>query len=317
MARLIGLASLFAVTSAAGPCCNECKPPLVKYYSVDRAHGFCGNACMDPKKFSIYKKFEANLTLVDADHPDCAGQYTPDGKFYTDYDSTVTHGDPFGVLAVTLDLYAPTGMPDHSCCSTPIVIPVVGPVNCKGKPQTMTIRGTGPYCCPASSTEEKPCSKVALPETCNTECRSICCKNGGGDACVTACGCEKGSCPPALAFPKTCDNECRSTCCKNGGGDACVTACGCEKGSCPPPLAFPKTCDTECRSICCKNGGGDACVTACGCEKGSCPPPLALPKTCDTECRSTCCKNGGGDACVTACGCEKGSCPPDVASLIV
>jgi len=184
---------------AAKPCCKTCTLPLVKYYSVDRAHGFCGDACMDPKKFSIYKKFEANLTLVDASHPDCSGQYTPDGKFYTDYDSTVTHGDPFGILAVTLDLYAPTGMPDHSCCSSPIVIPVVGPINCNGKPKNMTIRGTGPYCCPASSTEEKPCSKVAFPKTCDTECRGICCNSGGGDACVTACGCKKGSCPPEAA----------------------------------------------------------------------------------------------------------------------
>jgi len=113
---------------------------------------------MDPKKFSIYKKFEANLTLVDDENPDCSGQYTPDGKFYTDYDSTVTHGDPFGILAVTLDLYAPTGMPDHSCCSTPLPFRI----NCGGKPQSMTIRGTGPYCCPATATEEEPCKKEVV-----------------------------------------------------------------------------------------------------------------------------------------------------------
>jgi len=140
---------------------KKCDLPLVKYYSVDLAHGFCGDACMDPKKFSIYKKFEANLTLVDDENPDCSGQYTPDGKFYTDYDSTVTHGDPFGILAVTLDLYAPTGMPDHSCCSTPLPFRI----NCRGKPKNMTIRGTGPYCCPASATEEEPCEKeVAIEE---------------------------------------------------------------------------------------------------------------------------------------------------------
>merc|ERR1719424_2701520 len=66
---------------------------------------------MDPKKFKIYKVFEANLTLVDEAHPSCSGQYTPVGTHYTEYDSTVTHGDPFGLLAVTLDLYAPTDMP--------------------------------------------------------------------------------------------------------------------------------------------------------------------------------------------------------------
>jgi hypothetical protein len=117
---------------------------------------------MDPKKFSIYKKFEANLTLVDEEHPLCSGQYAPDGSKYTDYDSTVTHGDPFGILSVTLDLYAPTGMPDHKCCSTPL--PVVGPLMCLGKPKKMTIKGTGPYCCPADATEEQPCKKEVVAE---------------------------------------------------------------------------------------------------------------------------------------------------------
>merc|ERR1711904_633251 len=102
--------------SAAKPCCTTCTKPLVKYYSVDNAHGFCGECCMDPKKFSTYKKFEANLTLIDKDHPDCAGQFSPVGTHYTEYDSTVTHGFP-GLLTMTLDLYAPKGMPDHSCCS--------------------------------------------------------------------------------------------------------------------------------------------------------------------------------------------------------
>jgi len=160
MARLLGAAMLVVAASADGPCCKKCVLPLIKYYSVDLAHGFCGDVCADPKKFSIFKKFEANLTLVDDENPDCSGQYTPDGKFYTDYDSTVTHGDPFGILAMTLDLYAPTGMPDHSCCSTPLPLRI----NCGGKPKSMLIRGTGPYCCPASATEEDPCKKEVVME---------------------------------------------------------------------------------------------------------------------------------------------------------
>jgi len=189
MARLLGAAVLVVAASAAGPCCKKCELPLIKYYSVDRAHGFCGDACMDPKKFSIYKKFEANLTLVDDENPDCSGQYTPDGKFYTDYDSTVTHGDPFGILAVTLDLYAPTGMPDHSCCSSPL--PVVGPLMCIHKPKNMTIRGTGPYCCPASATEEEPCKKeVAIQEKKDVaiaEQDSTCAKLGDCGLAYQAC----------------------------------------------------------------------------------------------------------------------------------
>jgi len=84
---------------------------------------------------------------------------SPDGTHYTDYDSTVTHGDPLKILSVTLDLYAPTGMPVHTCCTTPL--PIVGPLMCIHKPKKMTIRGTGPYCCPADATEEEPCKKEA------------------------------------------------------------------------------------------------------------------------------------------------------------
>lgn len=157
MARLLGAAMLIVAASANGSCCKKCDLPLVKYYSVDVAHGFCGEACMDPKKFFLYKKFEANLTLVDDKNPGCSGQYAPDGTHYTDYDSTVTHGDPLKILSVTLDLYAPTGMPVHTCCTTPL--PIVGPLMCIHKPKKMTIRGTGPYCCPADATEEEPCKK--------------------------------------------------------------------------------------------------------------------------------------------------------------
>jgi hypothetical protein len=71
----------------------------------------------------------------------------------------------------------------------------------------------------------------------------------------------------------SCDNECRSICCKNGGKNACVTACGCPAGSCPKAVSKPLTCEKECRSICCKNGGKDACVTACGAPLLSLPLP--------------------------------------------
>jgi len=77
-----------------------------------------------------------------------------------------------------------------------------------------------------------------------------------------------------------CQKTCRDICCKNGGGDACVTACGCPAGSCPHDKSrmivrdlgkAQGMCQKTCRDICCKNGGGDACVTACGCPAGSCP----------------------------------------------
>jgi len=190
VSAFVSLAALFVAAFAAGPCCKTCTPLLVKYYSVDLANGFCGDACVDPKKFSIYKKFEANLTLVDEDHPDCSGQFTPDRAFYTEYDSTVTLGDPSGIFAVTLDLYTPAGMPDHSCCSTPIL----GGINCAGKPKRMNIRGTGPYCCPLRSTEETPCPKEAATEDPTTSDAKKCVPGGecGMMGCAIQC-CSDGS----------------------------------------------------------------------------------------------------------------------------
>lgn len=154
-------AEMAAAKLSSEPCCNkECKPPLVKYFSTDAAHGFCGEACMDPAKFSTYHRFEANLTRATGEHP-CSEQLTPSNtKKYTDYFSTVTHGFPH-VLTVTLDLYAPTGMPDHSCC----VVPLFTSLNCfgiPGKPRSMEIFGTGPYCCPGSATESDPCTSESM-----------------------------------------------------------------------------------------------------------------------------------------------------------
>lgn len=116
---------------------------------------------MDPAKFSTYKKFEPNLTKATSENP-CSEQWTPSNtKQYTDYFSTVTHGVPH-ILSVTLDLYAPTGMPDHSCCD----VPLVSSIKCIGipfKPTSLFIYGTGPYCCPKGATEAKPCPSEVKP----------------------------------------------------------------------------------------------------------------------------------------------------------
>eukprot|EP00746_Dinoflagellata_sp_MGD_P092071 gnl/MRDRNA2_/MRDRNA2_36450_c0_seq1.p1 gnl/MRDRNA2_/MRDRNA2_36450_c0~~gnl/MRDRNA2_/MRDRNA2_36450_c0_seq1.p1 ORF type:complete len:193 (-),score=25.18 gnl/MRDRNA2_/MRDRNA2_36450_c0_seq1:194-694(-) len=144
--------------SFAEKCCDSCEPPLEKYFSTDAPHGFCGEACIKPERFPLFKKFEANLTKATSAHP-CQEQYTPTNtKKYTDYQSTVTHGDPLGLLTVTLDLYAPTGMPDHSCCDTPF-ISSIGCTGIPGKSEHLSLFGTGPYCCPKGATEETPCPK--------------------------------------------------------------------------------------------------------------------------------------------------------------
>ena len=91
------------------PCCTTCQAPLVKFISVDHGFGhppFCGETCLNPNRYGIYHLFEPNLTKAEnISHP-CAHQYSPDGRKYSHYNSTITHGWP-GVLSVTLDLYSP------------------------------------------------------------------------------------------------------------------------------------------------------------------------------------------------------------------
>ena len=62
-----------------------------------------------------------------------------------------------------------------------------------------------------------------------------------------------------------CDEECKDICMKNGGGEECVTACGCDLNKILKEIKNFEFCDEECKDICMKNGGGEACVTACGC----------------------------------------------------
>ena len=143
-----------ALAAAAEPCCKSCELPKVKVFSTDAKHGFCGEGCMDPKSFGLFHKFESNLTIAEDEHP-CPEQWTPlNDKQYTDYFSTVTHG--LGPISMTLDLYAPTNMPKHECCSAPL-IPKLGCPGILGKPTSLLIDGTGPFCCPEGATPEQPC----------------------------------------------------------------------------------------------------------------------------------------------------------------
>ena len=90
------------------PCCVTCTKPQEKYFSVDHGWGhppFCGETCLNPNKYDILHIFEHNLTLADNQTHPCAFQYAPDGRKYSHYNKTVTHG--IGSLSVTLDLYNP------------------------------------------------------------------------------------------------------------------------------------------------------------------------------------------------------------------
>ena len=77
-------------------CCTSCQLPQVKYLSIDPNFNKCGETCMDPKYFWIYKKFEKWLELATSDTP-CLD------KNYSTYEKTVTHG--VWPITATLDLY--------------------------------------------------------------------------------------------------------------------------------------------------------------------------------------------------------------------
>jgi len=111
---------------------------------------------MDPGVVAAMNIFEPNLTKAKTAHP-CKAQFTPDNsRRYTDYTETVTHGFPG--FTVTLDLYAPTDMPDHSCCWTQEV--ETKPATCfgiPGRPDVWHLFGTGPFCCPRGALRGDPC----------------------------------------------------------------------------------------------------------------------------------------------------------------
>ena len=81
------------------PCCHACSEPLEKYYSVDHLHNNCGEACMDPKLFWLYKLFEPGLAKDETTNEPCQV------RGYDDYQYTPTHGA--GPIKMTLDLYGP------------------------------------------------------------------------------------------------------------------------------------------------------------------------------------------------------------------
>eukprot|EP00294_Goniomonas_avonlea_P008849 CAMPEP_0114559610 /NCGR_PEP_ID=MMETSP0114-20121206/11013_1 /TAXON_ID=31324 /ORGANISM="Goniomonas sp, Strain m" /LENGTH=407 /DNA_ID=CAMNT_0001745091 /DNA_START=9 /DNA_END=1232 /DNA_ORIENTATION=+ len=98
----VPISSEYERTAAENPCCSVCVAPQEKYYSVDTTHNMCGEACMNPHDFLLYKIFERNLEKAPDDTP-CASHN------FRSYNSTVTHG--FGPIKMTLDLYnADTGV---------------------------------------------------------------------------------------------------------------------------------------------------------------------------------------------------------------
>jgi len=70
---------------------------MAKYVSIDLKHGHCGEACMKPSDFGLYKVFEKNLEPTTSDTP-CKDANWPV------YFETETHG--VYPIRMTVDLYS-------------------------------------------------------------------------------------------------------------------------------------------------------------------------------------------------------------------
>ena len=81
------------------PCCTACPDDQIKTFSIDTKGGHCGESCIPPGKYWIYKIFEPGMQKADAnDQKVCAENGWPN------YSMTETHGIP-GVLTVQVDFF--------------------------------------------------------------------------------------------------------------------------------------------------------------------------------------------------------------------
>ena len=78
-------------------CCTSCTLPKKKYYSIDHRYNHCGESCMDPKDFWLFKIFEPGLAIDETTNTPCKD------RKYPKYNSTPTHG--VWPVTMTLDLY--------------------------------------------------------------------------------------------------------------------------------------------------------------------------------------------------------------------
>ena len=94
------LVQIVALTGRDGtePCCVSCTVPgEEKYYSIDDRHNNCGECCMRPEDYDLYKKFEKGLEKANSTTP-CA-----DLHFLTYTETVIMYYNTMSQL--TMDLY--------------------------------------------------------------------------------------------------------------------------------------------------------------------------------------------------------------------
>eukprot|EP00833_Pecoramyces_ruminatium_P010494 jgi/Orpsp1_1/1184526/evm.model.c7180000089887.1 len=93
---LLALVATVAAEKSYIPVCETCPEGQIKYYSVDRLFNRCGECCMEPEKFNLYKVFEIGLTKAEDNNP-C------EKLGYSEFENAETHG--FFNIKMTLDKY--------------------------------------------------------------------------------------------------------------------------------------------------------------------------------------------------------------------
>ncbi|KAK7254082.1 hypothetical protein SO694_00008161 [Aureococcus anophagefferens] len=85
-----------ALRTGDGKCCDTCDASqgLVKYYSTDGVHDHCGETCIKPAEFWLYKIFEKNLTLAPYEHI-CKDLISNNGSHHCPSTRTVDYWAPF------------------------------------------------------------------------------------------------------------------------------------------------------------------------------------------------------------------------------
>ena len=93
------IAALMAGASADEPCCLKCPEGFDQYYSIDHIFNHCGESCIKPSEFWLYKLFEPGLAQDNSTDIPCAN------RGYSLYYETETHG--VWPVTATVDLYNP------------------------------------------------------------------------------------------------------------------------------------------------------------------------------------------------------------------
>lgn len=90
--------ALYHKTSLDKQCCMTCDYKFQKYYSIDERENHCGESCIEPPFYKLFKVFEPGLLPAPVTNTSVCGSVG-----YPYYNSTVTHG--IWPLSITVDLY--------------------------------------------------------------------------------------------------------------------------------------------------------------------------------------------------------------------